>query len=244
MIYGYARVSTKCQAKDGNSLEQQEKVLRENGATEVIKEQFTGTTTKRPKFDELIEILKDGDTLIVTKLDRFARTTTDGLNIINKLLKKNIKVNILNMGIMDNSPASELIRTMFLAFAQFERDMIVERTQEGKAIAKQKPGFKEGRPKAYTKKQLDHALNMLSVNGGNCSYTEVVEITKISKSTLIREVKLRKAEELKIRNDAIAKAKELKKQGGVGQTSTKLSYRSDDALAKVQKQSKELKRLL
>jgi Site-specific recombinases, DNA invertase Pin homologs len=194
MIYGYARVSTKGQAKDGNSLEQQEKVLKENGALEVIKEQFTGTTTKRPKFDELIEDLKDGDTLIVTKLDRFARTTTEGLNIIERLLKKNVKVNILNMGIMDNTPASELIRTIFLAFAQFERDMIVERTQEGKAIAKQRPGFKEGRPKAYTKKQLDHALGMLTINGGSSSYTEVAEITGISKSTLIREVRIRSLE--------------------------------------------------
>lgn len=194
MIYGYARVSSKGQL-DGNSLEQQEKTLRDNGATEIIMEQFTGTTTKRPLFDNLIETLKDGDTLVVTKLDRFARTTTEGLNTIDKLLKKGVKVNILNMGMMDNTSSGILIRTIFLAFAQFERDMIVQRTQEGKAIAKTKPGFTEGRPKKYNKKQLDNAIEMLKNN----SYTEVSEITSISKSTLIREVRNRKASSLAVK---------------------------------------------
>lgn len=70
--------------------------------------------------------------------------------------------------------------------------MIVERTQEGKAIAKTKEGFKEGRPKKYTKKQLDNALSMLTVNGGDRSYNEVAELLGISKSTLIRENNKRK----------------------------------------------------
>ena len=65
--------------------------------------------------------------------------------------------------------------------------MIVERTQEGKAIAKTKKGFKEGRPNKYTEKQLQNAISMLAVNGGTNSYKEVAEITGISKSTLIRE---------------------------------------------------------
>ncbi|WP_459479680.1 hypothetical protein [Clostridium saccharoperbutylacetonicum] len=71
--------------------------------------------------------------------------------------------------------------------------MIIERTQSGKAIAKTKEAFKEGRPKTYTDKQLDHALNLLSINGGDKSYNEVVEITGISKSTLIRENNKRRA---------------------------------------------------
>lgn len=75
-----------------------------------------------------------------------------------------------------------------------ERNTIIERTQNGKAIAKKKPGFKEGRSKSYTKKQLDYALSMLTINGGNCSYNEVSDITNISKSTLIREVRKRKSE--------------------------------------------------
>lgn len=186
MIYGYARVSTKGQAHDGNSLESQEQLLRDNGAIKIYKDSFTGTKTDRPEFNKLLNMLQQGDTLIVTKLDRFARSMTQGSELVNKLIEKGIKVNILNIGIMDNTPSSKLIRNIFFSFAEFERDMIVERTQEGKAIAKTKEGFKEGRPKSYTEKQLNHALSMLSVNGGNNSYNEVAEITGISKSTLIR----------------------------------------------------------
>ena len=70
--------------------------------------------------------------------------------------------------------------------------MIVERTQEGKAIAKTKEGFKEGRPRTYTKEQLDNALGMLTINGGSYSYKEVERLLGISKSTLIRENNKRK----------------------------------------------------
>ena len=191
-IYGYARVSTKGQAKDGNSLESQIETLKENGAIEIYADSFTGTKTDRPEFNKLLEVLKAGDTLMVTKLDRFARSMTQGSELVNELIKRGIKVNILNIGMMDNTPASKLIRNIFFSFAEFERDMIVERTQEGKAIAKTKEGFKEGRPKAYTPKQLDNALSMLTVNGGKHSYNEVAELLGISKSTLIRENNKRK----------------------------------------------------
>lgn len=195
MIYGYARVSTKGQAKDGNSLESQIEVLKINGAEEIYSDSFTGTKTDRPEFNKLLSKLKNGDTLIVTKLDRFARSMTQGSELVNKLIDKGIRVNILNIGVMDNTPSSKLIRNIFFSFAEFERDMIVERTQEGKAIAKTKEGFKEGRPKKYTVKQLDNALSMLTVNGGDKSYTEVSEILGISKSTLIRENNKRKYRE-------------------------------------------------
>ena len=192
MIYGYARVSTKGQANDGNSLESQIEKLKDNGADKVYQDSFTWTKTDRPEFTKLLNELKAGDTLVVCKLDRFARSMTQGSELVNELIEKGIKVNILNIGVMDNTPASKLIRNIFFSFAEFERDMIVERTQEGKAIARTKEGFKEGRPKSYTDKQLQHALSLLSVNGGDKSYNEVVEITGISKSTLIRENNKRK----------------------------------------------------
>ena len=182
MIYGYARVSTKGQAKDGNSLEAQEKALKEAGATEIYTDAFTGTKTDRPEFDKLMNKLQGGDTLIVTKLDRFARSMSQGSELVSELIDKGIKVYILNIGIMDNTPSSKLIRNVFFAFAEFERDMIVERTQEGKTIAKQNPDFKEGRPKKYSKKQVEHALELLE----NHSYKQVEDLTGISKSTLIR----------------------------------------------------------
>ena len=182
MIYGYARVSTKGQAKDGNSLEAQEKALRESGANEIYVDAFTGTKTDRPEFDKLMDKIQKGDTLIVTKVDRFARSMTQGSELVSDLVEKGIKVYILNIGVMDNTPSSKLIRNVFFAFAEFERDMIVERTMEGKAIAKQNPDFREGRPKKYSRKQIEHALELLESN----SYKQVEDMTGISKSTLIR----------------------------------------------------------
>ena len=187
MIYGYARVSTKGQAKDGNSLEAQEKALRESGANEIYVDAFTGTKTDRPEFDKLMDKIQKGDTLIVTKLDRFARSMTQGSELVSDLIEKRIKVYILNIGVMDNTPSSKLIRNVFFAFAEFERDMIVERTMEGKAIAKQNPDFREGRPKKYSRKQIEHALELLKSN----SYKQVEDMTGISKSTLIRAKKKR-----------------------------------------------------
>ena len=186
MIYGYARVSTKGQAIDGNSLEVQNKLLKDNGAEIIFEDSFTERKLERPEFKKLLKALKEGDTLIVIKLDRFARSMTQGSQLVTELINKGVKVNILNIGIMDNTPASKLIRNIFFSFAEFEREMSVERTQEGKAIAKAKAGFKEGRPKKYTDKQINHALSLLSINGGDKSYNDVVEITGISKSTLIR----------------------------------------------------------
>lgn len=182
-IYGYARVSTAAQ-----ELEAQIQQLEKNGATVIYQEKFTGTKTDRPELNRLLRILQEGDTLMVTKLDRIARSATQGSELVKNLITKGIKVHILNMGLLDNTPASKLIRNIFFAFAEFERDMIVERTQEGKAIARQNPNYREGRKPTYTKKQLDHAIGLLKNN----SYNQVVDLTGISKSTLIREVKKRK----------------------------------------------------
>ncbi|OLR24506.1 recombinase family protein [Bacillus cereus] len=177
MKYGYARVSTLHQ-----DLGSQIQTLQNEGCEEIYSEKFTGTKTDRPKFQELLSILKIGDTLVVTKLDRFARSTVDAIHIIRTLFEKGVKVHILNMGLVEDTPTGRLVFHVMSAFAEFERDMIVERTQEGKAIAKLNPNFKEGRPKKYNKKQIEHALFLLH----NHSYKEVEEKMGISKSTLIR----------------------------------------------------------
>ena len=192
MIYGYARVSTRGQQRNGNSLEAQEQALKENGATKIYIDGFTGTKLDRPEFKKLLNELKAGDTLIVTKLDRFARTASQASELITDLINKGIKVNVLNVGMCSNDSVSTLMRNMLLAFAQFERDMIVERTQEGKAIARAKAEeqgvkFIEGRPKKFDQKKIDAALELLQTK----SYTEVTNITGISKSTLIRAKKER-----------------------------------------------------
>lgn len=195
MIYGYARVSTRGQV-DGNSLEQQEReILDRYSAAKVYKEQFTGTKTDRPIFNEVIGILKSNDVLVVTKLDRFCRTTKEGLELIDILMNKGIKIHILNMGLIEDTPMGRLIVTNLLAFAEFERNMIVERTQSGKAIAKTKEGFKEGRPRSYTDTQINMALDLLKEH----SYTEVEKMTQISKATLVRAMRKRKVSQLEIR---------------------------------------------
>lgn len=182
MVYGYCRVSTQMQARDGNSLEAQEKALKENGVEKIYSDAFTGTKAHRPEFDQLLNKLQPGDKLVITKLDRIARSASHGIELIQSLLDKGITVHVLNMGLLDNTPTGKLIRNIMLAFAEFERDMIIERTQEGKAIAKRQPGFKEGRPRIYSRKQMQHALDLLQDH----SYRQVTELTGISKSTLIR----------------------------------------------------------
>jgi len=182
MIYGYARVSTKTQARDGNSLDAQEDALRAAGAEKIYRDAFTGTTTDRPEFDELMTIIKPGDTMIVTKLDRIARSAMEGSKLVGDLLNKNIGVHVLNMGKMDNTPTGKLVFQIMFAFAEFERDMIVERTQKGRAIARRQPNFKEGRPKKFSRKQIEHALELLRDH----SYSQVTELTGISKATLAR----------------------------------------------------------
>lgn len=182
MVYGYCRVSTQMQARDGNSLEAQERLLKENGAEEIYSDAFTGTKSHRPELDRLLDKMQPGDKLIITKLDRMARSASQEIELIQSLLDRGVAVHVLNMGLLDNTPTGKLIRNIMLAFAEFERDMIVERTQEGKAIAKKQPDFREGRLRVYGKKQIQHALVLLQDH----SYRQVTELTGISKSTLIR----------------------------------------------------------
>ena len=192
-IIGYARVSTKSQAKEGNSLEQQkEEILHKYNTAEIFSESYTGTKTDRPIFNKIINELNEGDTLVVTKLDRLARNTVEGIQVIESLFNKSVSVHVLNVGLLENTTMGKFFLTTLLAVAEMERNTIIERTQAGKEIAKTKEGFKEGRPKKFTSKQLDHALSMLSINGGSYSYSEVEEITNISKSTLTRECRKRK----------------------------------------------------
>lgn len=165
MVYGYARVSTKGQARDGNSLEHQIAVLKNAGAEKIFSDSFTGTKIDRPEFDKLKEMLTHGDKLIVTKLDRFARSAAQGSELIESLIQKGITVHILNMGIMDNTPTGKLIRTIMLGFAEFERDMIVQRTQEGKEIARSKGVRVDGRPEKIIPLDVFQKLRKLQKEG-------------------------------------------------------------------------------
>lgn len=179
MIYGYARVSTKCQAKDGNGLEAQEKLLKQNGATEIYYDSFTGMETDRKNLNALVDKLQEGDILIVCKLDRLGRSLSKTTELINKLLDRGVSINILNLGMLSNDSVNTLLRNVLLAFAQFERDMIVQRTQEGKEIARQRDGYKEGRkPVDMVKINLVKDL----IDGGS-SVTNACKKVGIGKTT-------------------------------------------------------------
>jgi DNA invertase Pin-like site-specific DNA recombinase len=191
MFIGYCRVSTKGQL-DGNSIEEQTLSIRERYPTaEIVVESHSGAK-ERPIFNELLERLAFGDTLIVTKLDRFCRTAKEGLGYIDYLMGKDVKIHILNMGLIENTPMGRLIVTNLLAFAEFERAMIIERTQAGKALAKQRDNFREGRKPIYTPEQIEHALKLLENN----SYSQVVKMTGISKSTIIRAKRNKVSQEI------------------------------------------------
>lgn len=184
MIYGYARVSTV-----GQDLHSQILELKQHGAEIINSEKFTGTKMERPEFEKLINQLNSGDTLMVTKLDRFARNSIEAQRVVKELFDRGVAIHILNLGIIENTPSGRLTFNIFSAFAEFERDMIVTRTQEGKAYARaHNPNYREGRKKKYTPAQLDLAMTLLKTH----SYSEVVKSTGISKSTLIRENNRRK----------------------------------------------------
>jgi DNA invertase Pin-like site-specific DNA recombinase len=184
-VYGYARVSTKGQARDGNSLEAQEEMLTASGASEIYSDAFTGTKLSRPQFDKLISLLKPGDTLMVTKLDRIARSASKGSEMIQSLLDKGVKVHILNMGLIDNTPTGRLIINVMLAFAEFERDMIVQRTSEGKAVARTKEGYHEGRPKADIDMSA-FAESLTAVSNGLLTVAQACTKLRISKPTFYK----------------------------------------------------------
>ena len=177
MKYGYARVSSKNQ-----DLELQVSQLKSENCEIIYQEKWTGTKVDRPEFQKVLSTLQDGDTLVVTKLDRLARNTKEGIAIIDDLFKRNIKVHVLNVGLLENTTMGRFFLQTMLAVAEMERNMIIERTQEGKELAKLNPNFKEGRPKKFSKEQIKLALQLLATH----SYKQVEEMTGISISTLKR----------------------------------------------------------
>ena len=160
MIYGYARISSKTQLR-GNSLEEQYNLLSANGCSKIISEQYTGKTTDRPKLASLINTLQSGDTFMVTKLDRFARNVPEGIILVKQLFSQDVKVHILNIGLLENTYMGNFFLAVLLAVAELERNMIIE-------------------PISPTK--IKYALDLLKEH----SYKEVTEITGISKATLTR----------------------------------------------------------
>lgn len=190
MKYGYARVSSA-----GQNLSAQVKQLQEAGCDTIFKEKVSGRKKEdREQFNLLLEKIQEGDTIVVTKLDRFARSTKDALNTIEYLNSKGVALIVLNMGgdKIDTSTAiGKLMITVLSGIAEFEADMIKERQLEGIEEAK-KRGVYKGRPKKYTKNNrgLQYALELFNNRATNkMTVKEIEEITKISRATLYRAVR-------------------------------------------------------
>lgn len=197
-IIGYCRVSSKTQEINGNGLEvQKSEILNKYENAEIKQEQYSGKTKDRPIFQEVINNLNNGDMLVVSKLDRLARNTKEGIEIIEYLFSKNVSVHVLNVGLLENTSMGKFFLTTLLAVAEMERNTILERTQAGKEIAKQNPDFTEGRPKIYTEHQLDWCIELLKNN----SLKKVEKMTKISESTIKRELIKRNLTVTKIREN-------------------------------------------
>lgn len=184
MKYGYARVSTIHQRKDGNSLEDQRNQLQQEGCDFIVEEQFSGARMDRPKFQRLCALLEEGDTLVVCKLDRFARTVVEGALTCRELMQRGVRIHILNMGVIEDTPVGRLILTTFLAFAEFERDIIRERTMAGRELARQRPGYREGRPEIYSEEVRRRTVLIAT----ELSIRMTAQVTGISRSTVQRWV--------------------------------------------------------
>lgn len=182
--YGYARVSTA-----GQDLDVQIKQLKDQGVLleNIYQEKATGTSKARPQLELLLEQLEENDEVIISKIDRLARSIIDLKGLVDELNNRGVTVTFLNDNLKfepnNSNPQSNLMLNMLGSFAEFERDLIVSRTQEGKAHAKaNNPNYKEGRPKRTLTPQYLHAIDVLKAN----SYTETEKKTGISRSTLQR----------------------------------------------------------
>ena len=187
MIRGYARVSTKRQER-GTSLDDQRAALQAEGCQEIYQDGYSGASMARPEFDRLCSEVQPGDTIVVTKMDRFARTETEAYDQVLGWVQNGVKVRVLNMGTIEDTEIGRLILHIMLSFAEFERDMIVSRCQGGRAYKRATdPDYREGRKPGYSKAQLDHAVDLLHDH----SFSEVAAMTGMSRSTVTREARKR-----------------------------------------------------
>lgn len=190
-VYGYARVSTYNQ----DYSDQVDELVKNGVPVEnIYAEKYTGTKKDRPEFTKLKNKLVGGDELVVAKLDRLGRKTSDVINFLDTCGKRDITVNILNMGKLDNTPNGKLMRNIVSAFAEYERDMIVNRMAEGKEYAKaHNPDYKEGRPK----RRITDRYRKIYKFSKTHSIRETAQVTGVSESTVKRIKRQVKQEEKK-----------------------------------------------
>lgn len=184
MLYGYIRMSGK-----NNDLKERIEKLQNEGCDEILYDLSNIYENKRENLKILLDKLNKEDSIIVESLINLSRETIDCGKIIEKILEKDAILKVLDLGDISNKAEDEIITRAIKTFIKFKKDTLVETARLGKEVAQNKKDFKDGRPKKYSKKQIENALSLLTINGGRLSYNEVSQLTKISKSTLIREGK-------------------------------------------------------
>lgn len=177
---GYARVSTQDQ-----NLERQIDALNAYGIDRLYQEKMTGTRQHRPELDAMLSRLEEGDTVVVESLSRLGRSTKDLLTLIDLFESKKVKLVSLKENIDTSTSTGRLLITVLSALSQFERDVIVERTNEGLAAARAR-GRKGGRPKVADTK-IRQALKLYDTK--QYSLKEIESLTGVKPSTLYRRLK-------------------------------------------------------
>lgn len=177
MKFGYARVST-----DDQELARQIDALNNYGVDKIYKEKITGTKAKRPELDKLKNALREGDEVIIESLSRLGRSTKDLLNLIEEWNSQGVKLVSLKESIDTTTPTGKLLTTVLSAISQFERDITVQRTNEGLQAARAR-GRKGGRPKASSAK-VEKAVKLYLAQ--THSIKEITAICGISQATLYR----------------------------------------------------------
>jgi DNA invertase Pin-like site-specific DNA recombinase len=150
-IIGYARVST-----TGQDLRAQLEAL--SSCDKIFQEKASASTSLRPELQNLLGYVREGDMVIVTKLDRIARNTADLLNIVALMEEKKVAFKVLNINLDTSTPTGRLMLTMLGAIAQFERELLLERQKEGIEIAKREGKYTGRKPTAKAKSQEVHSL--------------------------------------------------------------------------------------
>jgi DNA invertase Pin-like site-specific DNA recombinase len=179
MIFAYARVST-----DGQSVDTQVKALRAAGAEKIFKETASGAKSDRAQLRRAIAALGEGDTLLVTRLDRPARSTRDLLNTLDAIAKAGAGFRSLHDAWADTTtPHGRSMLTVLRGLAEFERDLIRARTGEGRARAKAR-GVHMGRPRALTRRQREEAMRDRAK--GKATHAHLARRFNVSRSTISR----------------------------------------------------------
>lgn len=181
MLIGYARVSTQEQ-----NLDLQKDALLHAGCKRIFTDVASGAKSSRTGLDEAIDFLREGDTLVVWKLDRLGRSLKHLIDLVNSLNEKNINFRSLQENIDTTTSAGKLIFHVFGALAEFEREIIRERTQAGLSAARAR-GRHGGRPKSMDEKKIAIAKTLM--DDRNNSIQDICKILGVSKATLYRYIK-------------------------------------------------------